>query len=222
VPAVGPLPTPTEARVLLVDKSDASEATFYIGGPGVALTNPDRVGIRVVNTILGGRFTSWLNDELRVNAGLTYGARSSFVSYGQGGLFRISTFTRTATTFETIDLALEVYDRLWKDGIDKETLASAKAYVKGQFPPRYETSSQLAGLLVQMQLYGYDESFINTFEETVNNLDVAETKRLISTYFPRENLQMVIVGNAEEIREGLGKYGELLEVNIKANGFELP
>jgi zinc protease len=220
VPAVGPISTPTEAQVLLVDKSDASESTFYIGGPGVALTNPDRVGIQVVNTILGGRFTSWLNDELRVNAGLTYGARSTFVSYGQGGLFQITTFTRTATTFETIDLALEVYERLWKNGIDEETLASAKAYVKGQFPPRYETSAQLAGLLVQMQLYGYDESFINTFENKVNNLDVAETKRLIDTYFPRENLQMVIVGNAGEIREGLGKYGTLHEVDIKANGFD--
>jgi len=154
-----------------------------------------------------------------VNAGLTYGARSAFVSYGKGGLFQVTTFTRTATTFETIDLALEVYNRLWEDGIDKETLASAKAYVKGQFPPRYETSSQLAGLLAQMQLYGYDESFINTFEETVNTLDVAETKRLIDTYFPRENLQMVIVGNAAEIREGLPKYGAVHEVDIKANGF---
>ncbi|MFT5315722.1 MAG: zinc protease, partial [Candidatus Krumholzibacteriia bacterium] len=35
VPAVGPISTPTEAQVLLVDKSDASESTFYIGGPGV-------------------------------------------------------------------------------------------------------------------------------------------------------------------------------------------
>jgi zinc protease len=109
---------------------------------------------------------------------------------------------------------------LWKNGIDEETLESAKAYVKGQFPPRYETSSQLAGLLVQMQLYGYDESFINTFETKVNNLDVGETKRLIDTYFPRENMQMVIVGNAGEIREGLGKYGAMHEVDIKANGFD--
>jgi len=219
LPPVGPLPTADRARVLLVDKPDANESTFYIGGPGIAVTNPDRVGLQVINTILGARFTSWLNDELRVNAGLTYGARSTFQSYGQGGLFRISTFTRTATTVEAVDLALATYARLWEKGIDKETLDSAKAYVKGQFPPRYETSGQLAGLLAQMHFYGYDESFINDFEANVNNLTVAKTKHLIADYFPRENLQMVIVGKADEIRDQVMQYGELQEVGIQQNGF---
>lgn len=220
LPPVPPLPVPDKARVLLVNKADAGEATFYIGGPGVAMTNPDRVGLQVVNTILGGRFTSWLNDELRVNAGLTYGARSSFVRYAEGGLFRISTFTRTATTFEAIDLALKTYNRLWEQGIDEETLASAKAYVKGQFPPRYETSDQLAGLLAQMQFYGYDDSFINDFEAEVDGLTVAETKRLIDTYFPHENLQMVVVGKGDQIRDQLTNYGEVSEVDIQQDGFE--
>jgi len=218
-PTATPLPVPTKARVLLVDKPDAGESTFYIGGLGISATNEDRVGLQVINTILGGRFTSWLNDELRVNAGLTYGARSSFSSYGQGGLFRISTFTRTPTTVEAIDLALKTYDRLWDKGIDEETLASAKAYVKGQFPPRYETSGQLAGLLGQMEFYGYNESFINNFEANVNDLTVDETKRLISTYFPHENLQMVIIGKADDIREQVQQYGEVSEVGIQQNGF---
>ncbi len=209
----------TKAQVLLVDKADAGESTFYIGGSGVAVTNPDRVGLQVINTILGGRFTSWLNDELRVNAGLTYGARSTFQSYGRGGLFRISTFTRTATTVEAIDLALKTYGRLWEKGIDEETLASAKAYVKGQFPPRYETSGQLAGLLGQMYFYGYGESYINDFEANVNNLTVAETKRLIADYFPRENLQFVIIGKADDIREQVQQYGDVKEVSIQQNGF---
>ncbi|WP_350650282.1 insulinase family protein, partial [Pseudomonas sp. HY13-MNA-CIBAN-0226] len=80
-----------------------------------------------------------LNDELRVNAGLTYGARSGFSPYAQSGLFQISTFTKSSTTKEAIDLALKTYARLWEKGIDQVTLDSAKAYVKGQFPPKYET-----------------------------------------------------------------------------------
>lgn len=219
IPAIPALPQPDQARVLLVDKADAGESTFYIGGPGVAVTNPDRVGLQVINTILGGRFTSWLNDELRVNAGLTYGARSGFESFGQGGLFQISTFTRTATTTEAIDLALATYRRLWDKGIDEQTLASAKAYVKGQFPPRYETSGQLAELLAQMQFYGYDESYINNFEANVNNLTVAETRRLIKAWFPGDNLQMVVIGKADDIREQLRQYGEISEVAIEQNGF---
>uniref|UniRef100_UPI003593F5FD M16 family metallopeptidase n=1 Tax=Persicitalea sp. TaxID=3100273 RepID=UPI003593F5FD len=86
------------SRVLLVNKGDARETTFLIGGKGVAYDNPDYIPVLVVNTILGGRFTSWLNDALRVNSGLTYGAGSRFSRYKQGGTFYISTFTKNSTT----------------------------------------------------------------------------------------------------------------------------
>ncbi len=212
---------PTAPRVLLVNKSDARESTFLIGGNGVARNNPDIVGISVINTILGGRFTSWLNDELRVNAGLTYGARSKFNAFGQDGNFAISTFTKTATTIDAIDLALKTYQRLWEKGIDDATLTSAKAYVKGQFPPKFETSSQLASLLVDMYGYGFDENYINTFEQQVDSLTVEKSRNLINTYFPKENLQFVVIGKADEIRTKLAKYGNITEVDIKNSGFNI-
>jgi len=112
--------------LLLINKDDSRETTFLIGAQGVAWNNPDITQIQVINTIFGGRFTSWLNDELRVNAGLTYGARSSFYNYKNAGTFFISTFTATETTIEAIDLALEVLNRLHTEGVDEETLTSAK------------------------------------------------------------------------------------------------
>ena len=112
-----PLPIPTQSKVLLVNKGDATESTFVIGGPGIARDNKDFVAISVINTVLGGRFTSWLNDELRVNSGLTYGARSRFDTKIQGGSFVISTFTRTETTQQAIDLALKTYARIWEKGM---------------------------------------------------------------------------------------------------------
>ena len=209
-------PPPKKAQVLLVNKEDAIESTFMIGGLGIAKNNPNRVGISVINTILGGRFTSWLNDALRVNSGLTYGARSHFTSYRQSGIFAISTFTKTDTTVKAIDLALATYDRLWKQGIDEKTLASAKAYIKGKFPPKFETSEDLSALLAQMYTYDFDESYINTFEQQVNSLTIAKTKQLIEHYFPKENLQMVIIGKAAEIKDKVKKYGHLKQINIKS------
>jgi predicted Zn-dependent peptidase len=215
------LPSPKEARVLLVNKSDATESTFLIGGPGIKRSNPDFVAVSVVNTILGGRFTSWLNDELRVNSGLTYGARSSFSSNKEGGSFAISTFTKTETTTDAIDLALKTYAKLWEQGIDAVTLDSAKAYVKGQFPPRYETSSDVAFLLAEMFVYEFDESFINTFTQQVNKLNVERSKEVIANYFPKENMQFVIVGKAADIKESVKQYGKIIEVDIKDNSINL-
>ena len=213
------LPQLTAAKVLLVDKPDAIETTFVIGGLGISRDNPDYVGLTVVNTILGGRFTSWLNDELRVNAGLTYGARSGFTPYTDAGVFTISTFTKTETTQEAMDLALKTYARLWEKGVDQATLDSAKAYVKGQFPPKFETSGQLAGLLSGMYLYGFDDKFINEFQAKVDGLTLEETQRLVKAYFPQKNLQFVLIGNAAKIAPIAAKYGTVHTVEINATGF---
>lgn len=214
-----PISSVNSNRVLLVNKEDARETTFLIGGLGVKRDNPDYVAIQVVNTVFGGRFTSWLNDELRVNSGLTYGARSNFNPLKTSGTFAISTFTANNTTEETIDLTLEVLDRLHTQGIDDETLTSAKNYVKGQFPPKYETSGQLAGLLTQMFWYDFDESFINDFQINVEGLTNAKAKEIVQKYFPKDNLQFVLIGKADEIRPIATKLGEVTEKDIKADGF---
>jgi len=206
-------------RLLLINKDDSREATFLIGAYGTAWNNPDITRIQVINTIFGGRFTSWLNDELRVNAGLTYGARSSFYNYQKAGTFFISTFTATETTIEAIDLALEVLERLHTQGIDEETLTSAKNYLKGQFPPKYETSGELADLLTTMHFYGLNDSYINDFEKNVDEMTVEKAREIISKYFPKENLQFVLISKADEIRDKVKKYGEITEKNIDDDGF---
>ncbi|WP_269224988.1 M16 family metallopeptidase [Flavobacterium eburneipallidum] len=212
-----PIVTPTENRILLVNKVDANETTFYIGSPGVSRNNPDYVAIEVVNTLFGGRFTSMLNDELRVNSGLTYGATSQFNSYKNGGSFLISTFTASKTSEAAIDKALEVLNKLHTNGIDQKALTSAKNYVKGQFPPKYETAEQLAGLLSEMFWNNFDKSFINNFEKNVNDLDLTKANQIISNYFPKAKLQFVLIGKSEEIKKVAEKYGKVSEVEISAD-----
>ncbi len=205
--------------VYLINKDNATETTFMIGSYGTTMNNEDQTQLDVINTILGGRFTSWLNDELRVNAGLTYGARSRFAQYKHTGTFYISTFTATRNTEAAIDLALKTYNRLFEKGIDEETLASAKNYVKGQFPPDYETAGSLAGFLTQKYIYGLDDSYINDFENEVNGLTVEKANELIKKYFPKDNLQFVMIGKADEIRDKVAKYGKVIEKNIEEDEY---
>jgi len=208
-----------KSSVYLINKPNATETTFMIGGFGITMSNPDQTQLDVINTILGGRFTSWLNDELRINAGLTYGARSRFVQYKYSGTFYISTFTATENTEAAIDLALKTYDRLFETGIDEETLLSAKNYVKGQFPPDYETAGSLAGFLTKKYVYGLDDSIINNFEGKVNDLTIQKAGELIKKYFPEENLQFIMIGNADDIRDIVSKYGKVTEKNINEDEY---
>ena len=208
-----------EPAVYLINKDNATETTFMIGGFGVPMSNQEQIQIDVINTILGGRFTSWLNDELRVNAGYTYGARSRFASYKTAGTFYISTFTATKNTEPAIDLAIKTYNKLFEKGIDEATLKSAKNYVKGQFPPEYETAGSLAGFLTQKYIYGLEDSYINDFEKTVDGMTVESANEIIKKYFPKDNLQFVLIGKGDDIRNIAKKYGKVIEKNISEDGF---
>ncbi len=208
---------PLSARVLLINKDDASETTLLIGGAGVTRNNPDYIPVQVVNTFFGGRFTSWINDELRVKSGLTYGAGSYFPYNKNDGTFLISTHTANATTKPTIDKALEVINRLHTQTIDDQTLTSAKNYMIGLFPPRYQTTDQLAGLLTSMFWYGYDESYINNFEANVKAVTADKVKEVINKYFPKDKLQFVLIGKSADIKKIAESYGAVTEVQIKSD-----
>ncbi|CAG4992804.1 hypothetical protein DYBT9275_01042 [Dyadobacter sp. CECT 9275] len=208
-----------KSRVLLVNKDDARETTFYIGGKGIDYNSADYIPVMVVNTVLGDRFTSWLNDALRVNSGLTYGAGSRFNRYKYAGTFMISTFTKNETTIPAVDMALQVLDSLHTYGLNEEILASAKAYVKADFPPQYESADALAGLLSEMFVYGFDENFINTFQVKVDGLTTVQAKEIIAQYFPKDKLQFVFIGKASEIKNQVAKYGDVTEKQLKTEGF---
>ena len=200
-------PTPVKGKkLLLVDKPDSTQTFFVFGNIGTAENDPDRVAIRVVNTIFGGRFTSELNEALRVESGLTYGAEAFFDSRKEPGAFAIYSYTKNESTTQAIDLALQVLAKLHKDGVTAEQLASAKAYMKGQFPPSIETSGQLARTIAAHEFYGLDDDEINQMEARIDAVTPAMAKQVIAKHFPEENLVFMLIGKASEIGPGVRKY----------------
>jgi len=220
-PAKLPEPTAYKGRkLLLVDKPDSTQTFFLIGNVGITRTNPDRVAIQLVNTIFGARFTSMLNEALRVNSGLSYGARSFFSQERVAGPFAISTYTRNETTIQAVDLALDMLKKLHEQGLSEEQLRSAKAYLKGVFPPQIETPDQLAATLAELEFYGLDAREIDAYFARIDAVTLADTRRVIKQYFPQENLVFTLVGKADEIREKVKKYAPQVDVKqINQAGF---
>jgi predicted Zn-dependent peptidase len=195
-------------RLLLVDKDDATQTYFAFGNVGIARNDPDRVAIRVVNTIFGGRFTSELNEALRVESGYTYNVSSFFDSRKAPGPFEISSFTKNETTTPAIDLALQVLEKLHKHGVTDEQLKSAKSYIKGQFPPNIETSRQLAQIIASHEFYGLGDEEINQLEARVDAVTPEVAKQVIQKHFPAENLVFVLIGKTSAIGKAVEKYAE--------------
>jgi zinc protease len=207
-------------KLLFVNKPDATQTYFIIGNTGVSATNPDRVGIEIINTLFGVRFTSMLNLELRIKSGLTYGARSAFSQRMVAGPFSISTFTRNATTEQAIDMALGILKRLHEQGITEEQLKATKAYIKGQYAPDIEPPEALAALLNRLEFYGLDEREINEYFARIDAFTLADAKRVIQNYFPAENLVFVLLGKGEEVGNLVKKYAPKVEMrDISQPGF---
>lgn len=207
-------------KLLLVDKPDSTQTYYQIGNVGIARTNADRVYLNVINTLFGGRFTSMLNDALRVSSGLTYGANSRFDQRKARGPFVIATYTRNETTEKAIDLTLEILNKLHTQGVTEKDLQSAKNYIKGQFPPQIETTDQLANLIATLEFYGLDASDINDYYKQIDAMTLADAQRVIKQYYPRENLVFVLIGKASEIEGVAKKYAPQLDKkNISQPGF---
>jgi len=195
-------------RLLLVDKPDATQTYFAFGNIGISVEDPDRVAIRVVNTVFGERFTSMLNEALRIESGLTYGAQAGFDARKLPGPFVIESFTKNETTTQAIDLALQVLAKLRKDGITAAQLASAKNYIKGQFPPEIETSGALARRIASDEFYGLDDSEVNQLEARVDAVTLETARQVIQKHYPSENLVFMLIGNASAIGPAVRKYAE--------------
>jgi zinc protease len=201
-------------KLLLVDKPDSTQTFYMIGNIGIARNSQDRVYINVVNTLFGGRFTSMLNSELRIQTGLTYGARSTFEERKAKGPFAISTYTRNEKTEEAIDRTLDIAKRLHEKGFSEEELKSAKTYIKGLFPTSLETTDQLAATIAQLDYYGLDENDVNSLYAKIDAMTLADAKRIIKQYFPLDNLVFVLIGKASEIDKIAKKYAAKMDAKV--------
>jgi len=207
-------------RLLLVNKSDATQTFFAMGNVGISATDADRVAVQVVNSIFGERFTSMLNEALRVESGLTYGASSFFSAEKEPGPFAIYSFTRNETTEKAIGMALDVLKKLHTDGVSAKQLASAKSYMKGQFPPSIETAGQLANVIARHEFYGLGDDEVNERDARIDAVTPEIAKQVIAKHFPLENLTFVLIGKSAEIAPGVKKFAEKRDTKeITAPGF---
>jgi len=202
-------------RVLLIDKPGAAQTYFLLANIGVGIDYPNRADLDLANTLFGGRFTSMLNTALRVESGLTYGARSRLVRPSSPGAVAISSFTATATTVEAIDMALDVLGELLGGTIGEEMIQSGRNYILGQYPTDFETASQLAAQLAMLEAYGLDAGYINDYGSALAAVNAESLRAVIDEVYPAaDNLVFIILGDAERIREDVATYGPVTELAI--------
>ena len=213
-----PVPEPAApgARAIyLVDKPESTQSQIRIGGIGIDRRDPDYIPLVVANTILGGGFTSRLVEEIRVNRGLSYGVRSRLLAQVQPGPFVISTFTKNATTLETIKVALAELEKFRRDGVTPEELGKARAYLKGTFAIHNQTGSALADALADIAFHQLPADYYDGYLDKIMAVTLEDVAR-VAQRLPFEKLQIVVLGEAKAIRSDLASLGSVKDVPLEA------
>jgi len=204
-------PTPVEGgpRVFIVDKADAVQSAVRIGHFGVARRSPDFLKIFVMNTLLGGYFSSRINMNLREAHGYTYGGRSSFEARMLAGLFEVSADVRNEVTGETIDEVFVELKRIRETLPSRDELAMVKNYLTGLFPIQLETPQQVAGRVITVELYQLPKNYYRNYRNNIRRVTARDIRSVARKYIDPEKVIITLCGNAKEISSKLKKFGQI-------------
>jgi zinc protease len=196
-------PMPADAtRIVLVDHPGV-QAEIRVGQMGIAHKDPDYFVGRLVSSYFGGAFSSRLNETIRVQKGLTYGARGGFIASRFCGEFRASTFSKNASAVETVRTILDEIDRLRSEPPTEEELEKNKSYFVGSFPSTRETPQQVAGELWQQAYLDLPADFSGQLLREVSAATAESCQNVAQRRVDPSRLVIVVVGPARTLKESL-------------------
>ncbi|HEX5387780.1 MAG TPA: pitrilysin family protein [Gemmatimonadales bacterium] len=202
-----PVRPPARLTIYLVDKPSAPQSVIAVGGAGVDRRNPDYYALRVMNTVLGGSFSSRLNQTLREVKGYSYGAGSSFEFRPLPGPFVAGTAVRTDVTDSSLVYLLKELRGIRESPVNPAELGRAKSYITLGLPGDFETTSELASRIAGLLLFGLPLDYYDHFAPRIDAVTAADVQRVARRYIQPDHLAVVIVGDVTRIRprvEALG------------------
>lgn len=190
---------PARTTIYLIDKSGAPQSSVRIGTIGVPRSTSDYFALEVMNTILGGSFTSRLNQNLRETKGYTYGAGSGFDMRREAGPFTArAEVTGTKTDSSVIEFMKEL--RAILDTVPQAELAKAKRYLQLGLPADFETTGDIAFRLSPIVIHGLPLDYYNTYVQRIEQVTQADVQRVARRYIDPAKLAIVIVGDRASLQ----------------------
>jgi len=190
-------------RIVVIDQPGAGQAAVTVALRGVSRTDADYFPLILGNTLLGGSFTSRLNQEIRIKRGLSYGTRSSLGIRRDEGLFTASAQTRNDAAAEVADLILAEVTRLSTTRPSASELSTRQAILTGAFGSSLETVDGLGGLVAGLALYDLPMSELADYVGKVEAIDGPAVEAAFARHLPVDRASLVIVGDAAQFIDAL-------------------
>jgi predicted Zn-dependent peptidase len=204
------IPKPTAARTLhLIDRPGATQSTILIGLPVVDPSNPDYIGLQVMDSLLGGSFASRITSNIREAKGYTYSPYSQVSTRYRDAYWVETADVTTAVTGPSLKEIFYEIDRLRKEPPTEEELQGIKNYLAGIFVLQNSNRQGVIGQLAFLDLHGLDEKYLTTYVQRVFAITPKDVQRIAQTYLIDDKMTLVVVGDKGKVAEQLGPFGKV-------------
>lgn len=199
-------------ELVIVDRPGSAQANIVLANIGVRRNDPDYFPLIVMNQVLGAGASSRVFMNLREEKGYTYGAYTRLDTRLLSGLFEATAEVRTAVTGDSLKEFFYELNRIRDEDILQEELEDAKNFLTGVFPIRAETQEGLTNLIVNQELYGLPEDYLQTYRDNVDAVTVEDVRRVANEHIKPDRMTLVIVGDAAEILRQAEGYADSIRV----------
>ena len=206
-PLIDAEPRTHERGIVVIDRADAVQSEIRIGHVGQARSTPHYFSLRVLNTVLGGAFTSRLNLKLREERGFTYGVRSRFLVRRGAGPWCVSTAVETDVTADAVREAVAEITTLVAEGPTEEEVGAARDYLAGVFPLQLETTGQIAARIAELLIYDLPDDYYADYRDRIREVTLEEAREAARQCIRPDEMTVVVGGDAGEMQAPLEKLG---------------
>jgi zinc protease len=202
-------------KVVLIDRPGATQSSVAVSLVGVPRSTPDYDAITVMNTILGGQFSSRLNLNLREKHAFSYGARSGFdMRQGPGPFNAGGAIVRESTGPAVKEIRAEI-DRIRSEPVSDDELADAKTNILRALPAEFESTGDVVRALASLVALGLPLDEYATLPARVAAVTKEDVRRVAQKTLAPEAARLVVVGDASVVKAQLASLG-LGEIDLRA------
>lgn len=199
-PAVAEPQQVSGRTIYLVDKPGAAQSVVRLGRIGVPRTTRDYYALEVMNVILGGSFTSRLNQNLREDKGYTYGASSGFGYMPGSGPWTASASIQTQSTGPALAEFMKEL-RAMREPIPADEVDRARNFLAMRYPAGFQSVAGIAARIGEMAEYSLPADYFNRYVENVRAVTQADVERVAREYIDPDNVAIFIVGDRAIIEQ---------------------
>lgn len=195
----------TEARLIVVDRPGAPQTTLVCFSMGLARSTPDYAPVEVMNTDLGGLFSSRINMNLREAHGYTYGAGSFFNYHRAPGPFVVFSDVRTDVTAPAVTEIFNELKRMRETQMTPSEMTLSKDSITRSLPGRFERGTEAVSSFAELFLYDFPLDYFSTLPEHINAVTAEQAQAAAQKYILLEKIVVLAVGDRAKIKAELKK-----------------